>query len=457
MTPLTYLVMLAWIPIVLLLFKQFSPERAVVISFVAAWLFLPQATFPLPGLPDYTKMSATSYGILLATIIYDVEYLKSFKFGWLDVPMVIWCLCPFASSITNDLGAYDGLSASLGQIVTWGIPYFLGRIYLNNLTGLRQLAVGIFIGGLLYIPFCWLEIFISPIIHERLYGFRVRGFEQEIRYGGYRPSVFMKHGLEVGMWMMAATLIGIWLWRSGTLQYLWNVALVWLVGALLVTFVAVKSTGAYVYLILGVAILFSAKYLRTVVPLLALVIVLSAYVSVGASGGFNQQASAPIVSFAADVAGEDRAQSLLFRWENEELLGEKARKRILFGWGGWGRNQIQDELTGANTSVTDSLWVIAFGVNGIVGLASITAVLLLPVASFCFSRYRVDYWPHPKLAPAAVIAVVLTLYMLDCTLNSMINPVYGLANGALAGLLLQERQTNKIASASSNAIKPYYR
>jgi hypothetical protein len=455
MMSLTYLVMLAWIPIVLLLFKQFSPERAVVISFIGAWLFLPQAIFPLPGVPDYTKMSATCYGILLATIIYDVEYLKSFKFGWLDIPMLIWCLCPFAASVTNGLGAYDGFSAALNQTVTWGVPYFLGRIYLNSLVGLRQLAVGIFMGGLLYMPLCWIEIFLGPILHARVYGMRLRGAGQAIRYGGYRPMVFMIHGLEVGMWMMAAALIGIWLWRSGVLQQFWNVSMVWLVGALLITFVAVKSTGAYLYLIVGVGILFIAKYFRTALPMLALVLTIMLYVSLGASGTFGQEISSPVVSLAADVAGPDRAQSLQFRWDQEELLGEKARQKLIFGWGGWGRNRIKDEVTGASTSVTDSLWVIAFGINGLVGLASITAALLLPAASFCFSRYRVDYWSHPKLASVAVIAVVLILYMLDCTLNSMTNPVYALANGAISGLLLQEKQGDKIVGNRPSVVKPY--
>jgi hypothetical protein len=181
------------------------------------------------------------------------------------------------------------------------------------------------------------------------------------------------------------------------------------------------------------------------------------YVSLGASGTFGQEISSPVVSLAADVAGPDRAQSLQFRWDQEELLGEKARQKLIFGWGGWGRNRIKDEVTGASTSVTDSLWVIAFGINGLVGLASITAALLLPAASFCVSRYRVDYWSHPKLASVAVIAVVLILYMLDCTLNSMTNPVYALANGAISGLLLQEKQGDKIASDRSSTVKPYYR
>jgi hypothetical protein len=448
--------MLGWIPTVLLLFKLLPPQRAVIVSFIAAWLFLPEAKFPLPGLPDYTKMSATCYGILLATIVYDVQYLKSFKPGWLDLPMLIWCVCPFASSITNGLGAYDGLSASLSQTVTWGVPYFLGRIYLNNLASLRQLAVGIFTGGLVYVPLCLLEIALSPVLHEKIYGFRTTSLATSIRLGGFRPTVFMKNGLFVGMWMMAATLIGIWLWHSGVIQHLWNISISWLVIALLITFVLVKSTGAYAYLLLGLGILFIAKYFRTTLPMLLLIAALSSYVFWGASGNFTTEQSAPIVSLAADMAGADRAQSLQFRWDNEQLLGDKARKKILFGWGGWGRNQIQDELTGERKSITDSLWIIAFGTYGIVGLISVTAVLLLPAVAFCLSRYgAADYWSYAKIAPVAVLAVVLTLYMLDCTLNGLVNPVYTLASGGLSGLLLADKETGKIASDRSSLTLSY--
>ncbi len=113
--------------------------------------------------------------------------------------MVIWCLCAFASSISNGLGIYDGIAASLVRIVTYGVPYLIGRIYLNNLNGMRQLAIGIFLGGLIYVPFCLLEVAISPQIHRMVYGYHgIREFGQAIRYGGFRPNVFMQHGLSVG-------------------------------------------------------------------------------------------------------------------------------------------------------------------------------------------------------------------------------------------------------------------
>jgi len=93
MTPQAQLAMIALIPIVFYLFTRYPPYKAVVISFILAWLFLPQkASFTFPGLPDYNRTSATSYAILLGVFLYDVGRFRSFKFGWLDIPMLIWCL-----------------------------------------------------------------------------------------------------------------------------------------------------------------------------------------------------------------------------------------------------------------------------------------------------------------------------------------------------------------------------
>lgn len=439
MGPLTFLVMFGWIPTVVFLFMRFPAQRAVVISFITAWLFLPEAAFILPGIPDYTKMSATCYGILLATIIFDVGRFSSFRLGWLDLPMLIWCLCPIASSLTNGLGLYDGISAALDQTVTWGAPYFLGRIYLQNLSGLRQLVIGIFIGGLIYIPFCWTEIRIGPQLHQLIYGFsQTLNWDMAIRYGGYRPVIFMQTGLMVGVWMMSATLIGIWLWKSGIISQIWGIPISWLVGALLVTFVLCKSTGAYILLLLGIIFLFCAKWLRINFPVLLLSVCMCVYLYFAATGNFSSEA---LVKVTTQIVNEERAGSMDFRFQNEVLLSERARERPVFGWGGWGRSRIYNQA-GEDISITDSLWIIAFGINGAVGLISLTAALLGPVVTFCALICPARLWAHPKVAPAALIAILLALYMLDCILNAMVNPIFALAAGGLTGFVLKEMQPN---------------
>jgi hypothetical protein len=206
--------MFGWIPTVLGLFATFDGRRAVITAFLVAWLFLPVVSYTLPGLPDYTKMTATCWGILLATAIFDSRKLLSLKMRAVDIPLIIMCLSPFASSISNDLGSYDGLSEALFKTVVWGFPYVIGRIYFSDLAGVRALAIGFFIGGIIYTPFCFFENLMSPQLHRMFYGFHQHSFAQTYRWGGWRPMVFMEHGLMVGMWMATASLVGLWLWRN---------------------------------------------------------------------------------------------------------------------------------------------------------------------------------------------------------------------------------------------------
>jgi hypothetical protein len=454
--PTVPLIMFAWIPIVLYLFSRFPAQKAVVISFLTAWMFLPEASLTLLGLPDYTKMSATCYGVLLATFIYDVGRFSSFRFGWIDMPMAVWCVCPFISSITNGLGAYDGLAAALSQTVTWGIPYFLGRIYLNSLLGLKQLATGLFVGGLVYAPLCLYESRMSPQLHRIVYGdFSFSDFGQSIRLGGFRPLVFMRHGLTVAAFMMAATLIGIWLWRSGTLKQLWGIPIEWLVGALFTSFVLMRSTGAYFLLMVGLGLLVSSRYFRTALPLYTLIAVICAYLFVNAGSG--SYVTDQIIDAFSGLLPPDRIQSLEFRFNNEEILSEKARERLLFGWGGWGRALVDLDEFG-NVTVQDSLWIIAFGHHGIVGLVSMTLSMLLPVTALAWLRYPARLWSHPKVASVAVLLVIITLYMVDSLFNAHLNPIYVLAIGGVAGLVLKPEKlrssaTNRSVAAGALAVQ----
>ena len=439
-----YLAMFAWIPVIVFLFKKFPAQQAVIIGFIAAWLFLPQAEFALPGLPDYTKISATCYGILLASFIYDYGSLKDFKLSFIDIPMLIWCICPLFSSLSNDLGAYDGFSSALSQTMIWGLPYFLGRVYLNNLAGLRNLALGIFLGGLIYVPLCLIEVRLSPQLHRMVYGYHAHSFAQSIRYGGFRPTVFMKHGLEVGMWMMAATLIGIWLWKVGCIRQIYGISIRWPIFALLTTFILLKSTGAYALLFLGIVILLIAWQFRT--SIIVLLLIFSMIFYLGQNAIASDHLANRFIASLETIFPEDRIQSLQFRVDNEILLKEKAQQRILFGWGGWGRNRVYDynwkgELV--DVSTTDSLWIIAFGINGLVGLVSLFSAFFIPIIGF-MSIYPSSTWSRQKIAPSAALVVILSLYMFDCLLNAMINPIFILACGGVAGLGITNKTINHV-------------
>ncbi len=116
---------------------------------------------------------------------------------------------------------------------------------------------------------------------------------------------------------------------------------------------------------------------------------------------------------------------------NEDQLVAKALRQPWLGWSGWGRARVQDE-EGNDVSITDGMWVIFLGNNGIVGLGSFAAVMIVPCLALWW-RYRLTLWSMPALAPAAVLAILLPLYSLDCLANAMTSPIFGLAAGAVGG------------------------
>jgi len=316
--------------------------------------------------------------------------------------------------------------------MSWGVPYFLGRIYLNTFSGLRQLAIGIFWGGLIYAPLCLFETATRINLHGLIYRFTAGA--ADLRYGGYRPSVFLQNGLVLGTWMMFATLMGVVLWRTKTIKQIQNIPISWIVGFLLTAFILVKATGAYFLLVMALIIVITAQWYGTGLLLWILLGSLFIYLYLGVIGDFPGQ---EIIDFLVKFIDPDRLQSLGFRFMNEELLSGKARERILFGWGGFGRNQLYKE-GGYAITITDSLWIIAFGINGLVGLVSVFATLLLPVLGFWFF-YPPASWSHPNIVIAAAIAAGLAMYALDCVLNAFPNPVFTLAGGGLTGVILNRQ------------------
>lgn len=448
MLPLAYLALFSWIPIVLKLFDRFAPQRAVIISVIAGTLFLPEFGISVPILPDYNKANVICYAILFALFSRDPQRTERFQYSWVDVPMTIFCVCPFITSMTNGLGPYDGFISTIETTMSWGVPYYVGRLYMGSLSGLRELAIGVVAGGVAYAPLCLYEMRFSPQLHRQIYGFHAfADFSQSMRMGGYRPTVLMKHGLMVATWMMAATLLAIWLWNTGVLQKLRNVSMRWVTLGMILIFIMMKSTGAYLLLMFGLVILAIAKYLRTAIIMLLIPTLVTFYLYMGVSGTFTVKNVDRVTEIANSIAGEERAGSLRFRLDNEQTLGEKARERAVFGWGGWGRARIYDD-EGKDISVTDSLWIITFGQNGVVGLFSQFATFIIPSIGFLFLRYPARMWRKPEVAPAAGLAVVLLLFAFDCLLNAMPNPVFTFMSGGLSGLVLHgdTAQPQKLAN-----------
>lgn len=446
MTAAVPIALFGWIPAVLILFALLPPRRAVIASFLIAWLFLPMAGYHFEGLPNYTKATATSYGVLLGIIFFDFTKFSQFRPRLVDLPMALWCLVPFATSISNELGLYDGFATSVDQIITWGLPYFIGRLYFSDLDGLRELAIGIVLGGLIYIPLCLYEVRMSPQLHNMLYGFHPHSFKQQIRYGGYRPMVFMQHGLMVAMWMSSATVLAYWLWWSKSLRGQLLSTAVYFVSALLIVTVLCKSMNALILLVMGVGVLTFARVLKSKLALIAMLTVAPTYIVMRIAEDQHSQTLVGVI----DTIDPDRAQSFGARLSYEDILIEHAMQRPMLGWGGWGRNRVFD-AEGEDMTVTDGMWIIVFGRYGAVGLAAIVAVLIIPGVMLAL-RCPPRLWSHPVIAPAAGLAVVSTMYLIDNLPNAMINPIYILAIGGVTGMgFLRRRLLSAILASPAQA------
>jgi len=443
---LAFFALVLWLPVVFYIFEKYPSRKAIVFSFVTAWLFLPPTVIPLPGFPDWSKMTATVTSVSICAWLKQPQRIFGLKFRWYDWPVLIFCFCPFISSIVNGAGAYDGFSAVLDEVFRWGLPYLIGRAYLADSEGLHLLCLGVAVGGLLYVPFCVFELRMSPILNMTVYGFSGRGgMDFGERYGGYRPMVFLSFGLELGWWMCCASLASYQLWTSGLVKRLFGYPMSVLTIILSLVTVACKATGALVLIAVGFIVIMFSKRTKTSVLLWALIPIAPLYC---VARPFGIMSGEQPVAIATSLFGGDRAQSLQFRFEQEEILMRNAMQRPIFGWS---RNGGFNPVSADGKSITtDGLWIIVFGASGYVGLASLNAMLLLPTVLF-MRRFRPATWQDPDVAPIATFALILPLFMVDNLSNAMLNPIYAIAMGLVSGYEPTNRKARRGQGRSSSA------
>ena len=432
--------MFGWVPVALLLFARLPARRAAAAAVVAATLFLPMAAYPIRGLPDYTKTSATSLVVLLAIAIFDWRGLFALRPRWVDVPILLFCLSPFFSALSGGLGLHEGLSVVFDQAVVWGIPFAVGALYFGTLSGLRDLASAVAAGGLVYVPLCWIEVVAGPRLHLWLYGYAQGAIDPTaMRFGGWRPMVFLNNGIMAALWMTVAALVALWLWRAGVLRRITGIPAGWFVAVLFLTALWMKSLNAWLLMVLGLVVLFAAARWRTAAPMVLVLILIPVYVAFSASGLWSP---ARVLASAPAFVKSDRGHSLEFRLLNDAIISGNARERLPFGWGRTSRAFYDGQHRASpdrDLAIIDSLWVGTFAMFGAVGLAALLALLLLPMAVF-LRRFPASRWMDAAVAPAAVLAVALLLFSVDDLANGYVNPVYLLAAGGLSRCLPEKQK-----------------
>ncbi|QDU89335.1 hypothetical protein Pla175_27240 [Pirellulimonas nuda] len=437
MSPFAHIMLLCWLPAILLASGYVNGQKLVVFAVVFGWLALPNGGYDLAGLPDYTKTSATTLALVLVAFLLGNQQVSAPRFQWFDLLPIAICVAPLFSSISNGLGLYDGVSAILLTSFTYGFPYAIGRTQLCNQNGLRMLCIGILAGSLIYVPLCLLEMRLSPQLHNWIYGYSHRWNAGGHRLGGWRPIVFLDGGLQLAMWMSTATLIGGWLWRKGVWRSSFGIGAGKLTLTLLATALLCRSAGALVLLCGGALVLWVTDLSRSKTALAALLLMPPTYMTVRTIGEWSWQPAVEV----ARALGEDRANSLRVRFENEDLLLQKAIEKPLFGWGGWGRSRAVD--ADGKDCITDGMWIIQLGEHGFFGLISTFALFILPLAMMLWN-YPSKRLCDPELAAPLVLSVSMILISIDNLMNDMPNPVYIVGIGAVVGFAAGGRRQSHV-------------
>ncbi|MEI7657137.1 MAG: O-antigen ligase domain-containing protein [Phycisphaerae bacterium] len=426
MNAMVSITLFGWIPAVLIMFITMPPRRAVVVSFLAAWMFLPMGGFRFEGIPEINKMSVTCVGALLGSVIFDPSRLFRIKISPWDVPIIVWILAPLPSAVANGYGAYEGFSLVFSQAVSWGLPYLLGRLYFSDLEGLRELAMGFLVGGLVYVPLVLFEARMSPQLHTWVYGFHQHEFLQSRRGDSWRPTVFMQHGLAVAMFMGTAALCAFWFWIAERKRGVRELPMWVVVAALYAAALICRSTYALMLMTGGTAVLFVSRRFRSRLALAAMVAVAPLYVLLRTLGGWDAQ----VMRWVANLIETRRLESLDTRLQSEDICWHAVQSSMVFGLGRIDGIVMSRDGKGF---IPDGLWLIALGRYGFVGLAAMLAALLVPVAVY-LNRHSPRTLFSAPYAGATAMAMVITLYAMDNLLNAMINPVYLLGAGGLLGL-----------------------
>jgi hypothetical protein len=278
----------------------------------------------------------------------------------------------------------------------------------------------------------------SPQLHRWVYGYFPHSFAQQIRDGGFRPVVFMSHGLEVALFTTLGLLAAVMLLRKRDriLRVPAGLVAAYFSGVL----VLCKSLGATIYaIVLAPVILLTRPRFWARIALIASLVV-CIYPLLRSNG----LAPTQLITNAAGAFSADRQASFDTRLNNEEALLAKANQKPLFGWGGWGRNRIFDKWTGQDISVTDGGWIIQYGCYGWAGYLALFG--LLTVALWQALRATGSEATAANVTRGG-LALLVGMYVIDSIPNStqlaIIFPMAGaIASSAVVRSRSRSRQTS---------------
>lgn len=461
-----FVVVFSWPLAVYLLFRYLPRVEALCWSILAGYLLLPtRAGVDLPLMPviDKDVIPAMTAALLLAfgmgaAKVGDMHgragqgvAVANADDGWRWGPFLPLVLILFASPVmtvlTNPeplvygplllpgLQPYDAISI-ISRLALIALPFILAMRYLASPQSHVVLLKVIVTGLLFYSLLILFEVRMSPQLNVMFFGFFPHLFEQHMRAGGFRPVVFLHHGLWLAILVAMSIIAAGALWRQRLFEG--ERAGQWLLAGfyLLVVLFLSNSLGAFAIALLfaPAVLLFGTRGQMLLAGAIAAIVLLYPILRSADLIPVDR-----IVAMAEGVSAE-RAASLQFRLDNEDALGARAAEKPFAGWGTWGRNQLYDSETGRAVSVTDGVWIIVIGSYGWLGYIAQFGLLTLPTLMLAFGRRSF------ALTPATSgLALVMAANLLDLLPNATLTPITWLVGGALAGFCLYRAPAEKPA------------
>ncbi len=424
----------------LLLFRFVAPARAVAVTCFAGWLLLPVGNFPagsavaifpywitgvaVPSDMLLTKMWWPPVVALAGALWTDRETLARWRPGWIDVPMVLWCLWPIGqwSFVANP--EPQPWIASLYLAAAWGAPWLLGRVYFRGDDGGRRLITALVAGLAVITPIAMVESVLGSKVYGWFYELHPFRFDGQQRYLGFRPLAFFEHGNQYGIWVAATALAAIWLWQSAPKSRMRGRLAAIAVLSLAIALMS-QSVGAILLLCAGLALSWTKgrPLTRWALPLILLLMASGGAIYLSGAVPLREIAEHTVFGRQmVDIVRSSGRGSFTWRIARDQRALPLIREHPVLGaarWDWWRKNGERPW----------GLALLIFGQFGLIGLVLAFSSLLTPVGRAFAVQWHPGAW---RLHPAAPLAAIVLMAVADVLLNSFFFYPAILAAGALA-------------------------
>ena len=434
---LAYFALLSWPLIAISLFQLRPIAQALLWTILGAQLLLPVGTsIKFEMIPAFDKGSIACLSALLGCLLVGRRPRFPNGFGAPEILILMLLIAPFITAELNSdpfraggmtlpgIEHYDAISAVVAQLIFF-VPFLLGRLVLRSSADNQEVLRVLVTAGLIYSLPMLFEVRMSPQLHTWIYGYFPHSFGQQMRDGGFRPVVFIGHGLGVAFFAMTTVVAATALWRTQVRIFRLPAGIITLY--LGVVLLLCKTLGSLVYTALATPLV---RYATPRLQLKLATVLVSIALLYPTLRAADLLPTTQLVDMATWVS-EERAESLKFRFDQEQQLLDHASKRFLFGWGRFGRNRVYDEQSGRDLSVTDGRWIITMGQFGFFGFLAEFGLLALPIFRAAKAlRWAGTFFDQVSLA---ALSLILAINVIDLLPNSSLSPFTWLIAGALLG------------------------